>query len=379
MDDRQTVHHVVLIPGLFGFATIAGYDYFEHLERAIAERFADAGVELRLSLVPSLPTSSITARAAEVARTVVRAARDDEGPIHLVGHSSGGLDARLLLSPSRRLRFGVDELDWSRRVRTLLTINAPHYGTPLAAYFSTVSGTRLLYAVSLLTVTLLSLGRMPLSAVSALVSTLRAVDSGLGLELRLVDELTHGVLRFVGERGRREIADFMSHIRDDQRGILQLMPEVAELFNATTRDDPDVRYGCIATFAPPPRPRRALSAALSPLGALQLGVYTTLYGVASRADIHGYATPTPEQTRALALAMGREAGPEHVDGIIPTLSMLWGELVWCGAADHLDVVGHFGDDRGMSDHVDWLHSGAHFSRRDFSAMTDALCRFLLAG
>jgi hypothetical protein len=340
-------------------------------------RFLDAGVEIALHLVPSLPTSSIILRAEETARIVARTTRDDDGPIHLIGHSSGGLDARLLLSPSRQLSFGVDRLDWARRVRTLVCINTPHYGTPLAAYFSTVAGTRLLYALSLLTVTTLSLGRVPLSAVAGAVSVVRTVDGGLGLDIGLVDDLTEGLLRFVGDRGRNEIKEFLTHINQDQSGIVQLMPEVAELFNATVRDSPDVRYGCVATSAPLPGPRRVLGAVLSPLRALQLVLYTTLYGVASRADRRGYATPTEEQGRALTLALGQPARVENVDGIVPTLSMIWGKLLWCGRADHLDIVGHFRDDETPHLHTDWLHSGAHFTRRDFHAMTDAVCRFLL--
>jgi pimeloyl-ACP methyl ester carboxylesterase len=380
MTDRGAVHHVYLIPGLFGFASLAGYHYFSHLERALTRRFADAGVALRLTLVPSLPTSSITTRAAEVARTVARTARDDEGPVHLIGHSSGGLDARLLLSPSRQKSFGADELDWPRRVRTLVSINTPHYGTPLAAYFATVSGTRLLYALSLLTVTTLSLGRAPLSALAAAVSAVRAVDSGIGLDSRIVDELTETVLRFVGERGRKELRDFLKGIQKDQAGIVQLMPEVAELFNATARDAPGVRYGSVVTSAPPPEPRRLLTAVVSPLRALQLALYTTLYGVASRADRrYRYATPDAEQLRMLERGLGRAPKPEHVDGVVPTLSMLWGDLLWCGAADHLDIVGHFEDDSSPSEHTDWLHSGAGFSREDFAAMMDAVCRYLLAG
>jgi len=378
MDDRGHVHHVYLIPGLFGFATLAGYDYFTHLEAAIGARYADAGIPLRLVIVPSLPTSSITDRAAELARSVISTASADDGPIHLIGHSSGGLDARLLLSPSRRVLFRSDELDWSRRVRTLVSINTPHYGTPLAAYFSTVSGTRLLYALSLLTVATLSLGRAPFAGLAGAVSAVRAIDGKLGLDIRLVDELTENLLRFVGDRGQREIREFLTNIHRDQSGIVQLMPEVAELFNATTRDNPNVRYGFIATSAPAPRPGRVLGAALSPLRALQLVLYTTLFGVASRADRRGYARPGVDQARALEVGLRRAPKPEHVDGVVPTLSMVWGEPLWCGAADHLDVVGHFDDDMKPSTHVDWLHSGSRFSRRDFADMMDAVCRFIFA-
>ncbi len=373
-------HRVYLIPGLFGFATLAGYDYFVHLEKAIGSRLADAGVDVKLELVPSLPTASIIARAAEVASAVARSSRSSDDAIHLVGHSSGGLDARLVLSPGSQLPVHEDQLAWRSRVQSLVTLNAPHYGTPLAAYFSTVSGTRLLYALSLLTVTGLSLGKLPLAALAAAVSAVRAVDGGLGLDIQLIDDLTEGVLRFVGERGRNEIRAFLRHMQRDQAGIVQLMPEVLELFNSAVSDRPGVRYGCVASSAPPPKPRLVLGAAVSPLAALQLALYTTLYGVASRADRrYPYAVPDAQQARALSAGLRREIGPDKVDGVVPTLSMLWGELIWCGAADHLDVVGHFGDEERPRSHVDWLRSGAQFSRRDFAAMADGLCAFLLRG
>jgi triacylglycerol lipase len=379
LSDRTSTHHVYLIPGLFGFANLAGYDYFGHLEAAIAERFKGAGVPLKLELVPSLPTASIPARATLAAQTVARTLRDDTGPIHLLGHSSGGLDARLLLSPGVRLPIRTEEFGWMGRVQTLIGVNTPHYGTPLAAYFSTVSGTRFLYLLSVLTVTTLSLGQAPLAAFAGLVGMVRAVDNGLGLDIRLIDDLTDSVLRVVGEQGRREIREFLTGVRKDQAGILQLMPEVADLFNATVSDSPDVRYGCVATAAPAPTPRRVLGAVLSPANALHLAAYTTLYGVASQAGRYPYARPTAQQARALAAGLPREIRPESVDGIVPTLSMLWGELLWCGAADHLDVVGHFGDDASIPPHVDWLRSGAHFSSRDFGQMVDALCAFMLSG
>jgi triacylglycerol lipase len=380
--DSTRTHHVYLIPGLFGFASLAGYDYFAHLETAIAERFAGAGVPLRLELVPSLPTASIPARAALAAQTMARTAGrsgNGGGPIHLVGHSSGGLDARLLLSPGVRLPIAAEELAVTRRVRTLVGINTPHYGTPLAAYFSTVSGTRFLYLLSLLTVTSLSLGQVPLSALAGLVGLVKAIDAGLGLDIRLIDDLTENVLRVVGEQGRGEIRAFLTGVQEDQSGILQLMPEVAELFNATVQDSPDVRYGSVATSAPPPTPRRVLGAVLSPMNALHLAAYTTLHGVASQADRrYPYAAPTAQQAQALARGLRREIRPSNVDGVVPTLSMLWGELIWCGAADHLDIVGHFGDDTVSPRHVDWLRSGAGFNRHEFAEMVDALCAFMLS-
>lgn len=377
MEGSSEPHRVYLIPGLFGFATLAGYDYFFHLEAAIEERFRARGIPLLMERVPSLPTASISQRAAMVARTIGRTAGQG-GPIHLIGHSSGGLDARLLLSPGNRLRLLPGEAAALARVTTCSCLNTPHYGTPLAGYFTTVAGTQLLYVLSLLTITTLSIGHLPLSVLARIIELVRGVDQNLGLDSRLVGGLTEYALRFVGERGRSEINDFLGHIEQDRSGIIQLMPDVAELFNMTVIDRPGVRYGSVATSSPPPRPKQVLNIVLSPLSALHLAIYTTLYGVTSRADRRfSYAIPTEQQSGILSSGLNREVTSENVDGVVPTLSMLWGELLYAGAADHLDIVGHFGDEKPHKEHVDWLRSGASYGRSDFSKMVDALCEFLL--
>jgi hypothetical protein len=115
----------------------------------------------------------------------------------------------------------------------------------------------------------------------------------------------------------------------------------------------------------------------SPFAALSLAVYSSVYGVASRADArYPYASPDDRQQPLLERGFASALRPEMVDGIVPTLSMLWGELLWCGAADHLDIVGHFADGGMPVTHIDWLESGARFGRSDFAAMADAVCAFL---
>lgn len=64
------------------------------------------------------------------------------------------------------------------------------------------------------------------------------------------------------------------------------------------------------------------------------------------------------------------------DGLVPTTSMLWGEILWVGAADHLDVLGHFKGGR-ESRHTDWLVSGVGFRKPRFDEVMDAIADFLL--
>ncbi len=374
------LHRVYLIPGMFGFAKLAGYDYFEHVERALTERFAQAGVRFILEVVPTPPTASIRRRARNVAESIARTASDGTGPIHLMGHSTGGLDARLLACPTVDVGLPGASLDFRHRLRTVVTMNTPHFGTPLAQFFATVSGTRLLYALSLLTVTTLKLGGPPLTVFSTLVAALGGVDDMFGMDIHLMDRAVELLLRFIGDRRRDEVKMWLEGVRLDQGGILQITPEAMDLFNATAEDAPSVRYGCIATASPPPGPIRLAARVRSPYAALSATIYTTLYTITARPN-RQYPCPPPSDAAAktIEVALGQEPNERLNDGIVPTLSMLWGELIWFGLGDHLDAVGHFHDDQKPPVHTDWLTCGARFGRARFAAEMDALAAFLLGG
>lgn len=373
-------HRIYLIPGMFGFARLAGYDYFEHVERALRVRFDQAGVACEVRVVPSPPTASIRRRARVVADVIHRDTGHQDGPIHLIGHSTGGLDARLLASPSAALDLRNDKLEWRRRVRTVVTMSTPHYGTPLASFFTTVSGTHLLYALSLLTVTTLSIGGPPLSAVSALVAGIARLDKAFGLDIQLLDRTTELLMRFIGDQGREEVRLWLEGIRQDQGGIVQICPEGMDLFTAAVDDADDVRYGCLASAAPPPGPLRLVGSIRSPYAALSAAIYSTLHTMTARQPAH-YPYPEPDRASrdALEAGIGRQVGPKLNDGVVPTMSMLWGEVLWAGRGDHLDMVGHFQDDGRPKVHTDWVHCGANFGRARFGDAMDAIARFALAG
>src|SRR3954463_9100688 len=84
-----------LSPGLFGFNQIGAYAYFKHLERGLARRLTDAGREAKIHLVEAAPTASIRRRATSPVSEMARTEQPGD-TIHLVGHSTGGLDARLV-------------------------------------------------------------------------------------------------------------------------------------------------------------------------------------------------------------------------------------------------------------------------------------------
>lgn len=358
-------HRVYFIPGMFGFGQLAGYDYFHHFRRGLEAIYREHATRVEFIDVPTPPTSSLRERARILGSTIAHTARD-QGPIHLVGHSTGGLDARLLLAPGTQLKLSRELLAFRSRVRTLVTLNTPHYGTPLASYFATVSGARMLYALSLLTVVSLKLGEPSLAIFSRLLAGIGGIDGVFGGDLKLFSRVTDGVLRFVERERRSEITDYLGKVLVDQGAILQISPESMDLFNAAVINAEHVRYGSIAALSPEPTSLRAARRIRSPYTAFTAALYTTLYQFTGQPhERYGYALPSNNEHRTLVARFGREPSPTDSDGIVPTLSMVWGELIGAVDADHLDTLGHFADDQKPREHTDWLTSGAPMTRASF--------------
>src|SRR3990172_8925659 len=109
------------------------------------------------------PPASLPRRAALLAESIAAVLQDSPGEVSLIGHSSGGLDARLLLTPGVSLPTSADVERCARSVRAVVTIAAPHHGTPLAHLFNSMLGQQILRVLSLTTIYTLRTGRLPIS------------------------------------------------------------------------------------------------------------------------------------------------------------------------------------------------------------------------
>jgi triacylglycerol lipase len=389
------LHRLYLSPGMFGFGRLASYDYFVHLERALSERFHARGDEVVTHVVNVSPTASIRRRALKLTELVATTCdlEDPEGgAIHLIGHSTGGLDARLVASPSVSLGVAKEALAWRRRLASVTTINCPHFGTPLASFFTTASGARALSALSALTFIALTLGSPPLSVASAIVLAFSRLDRALGLELRVLDRATESLLRILDDARSREVREYIDAIGEDQGAMVQLMPEAMDLYIAGVEDRPGTLYQSTASMAPAPSPRTFLRTPT--LWRVASGaMFTTLYGISSRADRRYPCAASDaggDNEQVLLRHFGRAPGVRANDGVVPIRSQIWGKLVWAGYADHLDVIGHFYDatrdvPRAAHEgheapiaHVDWLNSGSAFGRDEFASLVDAIVAGLVA-
>lgn len=354
---------VYLVPGFFGFTNLGDLSYWGHVHGFLTKR-----LDAPIHAVPTPPTASLTVRATALARTIEATAHRDDQLI-LIGHSSGGLDARLLCSPGADLGLDVESI--AARVTSVVTVCTPHGGTPIAGLFATMQGRHVLRLLSAATALILRRRSLPLSLVVRLGEVLTLADAENGVLDNLYEQLLGS---FTDER-RGQVRALFESVGTDQSLLEQLRPEAIDLFNAATRDRPGVRYGCVVTRARRPGLGEALKTALSPAAQASYAWYVATWTLASRSDPARLPTPDDAQRRLLAQLDATPDASDN-DGMVPTLSQLRGELIRAVDADHLDVLGHFGDPQTDPPHVDWIRTGSGFDRASFERLWGDVADFV---
>lgn len=368
-------HHIYLIPGFFGFMNFGRLIYFGHVREALERWFDGRGITCEIHRIRVSPTASLRTRASQILDGVAQTSTG--GPIHLIGHSTGGLDARLLCTPGVDLKVdGVSVEEVARRVRTVVSVSAPHYGTPLATFFTGMFGQKLLRLLSLATVSVLRQGRLPLSLVARLGATAARLGLPGSQTEALLDHLEAELLGRIDADEREPIAEFMSAIGTDTALLPQLTPDGIDLFNATAQDRPGVRYGCVVSRARPPRMMQHLAFGLRPTRQASFLLYRWLHRQTGDVQPSRLAQPSPAQRDALVHMLGSLPRPDDNDGVVPTNSQLWGDVIYAARGDHLDLIGHFRDPHQNPPHHDWLDTGSGFDRPTFDALWNAVSAFL---
>jgi triacylglycerol lipase len=370
--------HVLLVPGFFGFANLGDLAYFAHVRDALVERCRPHGILPHVRVVHTIPTASLRRRAARLAETLQEALAELDAPVHLVGHSSGGLDTRLVVTPGVSLPTAVDVEACVCRVRSVLTLATPHHGTPTAGFFASLLGQQLLRVLSLATMYVLRSGRLPISAVLQLAGVLVGPTWRLQAASTALDQVYRQLLADFSEDRRLAIEAFIADVGGDTDLVPQLVPAAMDLFNAATIDRPGLRYGSVVIRARTPGLRSTLNAGPRPYVQATHALYAALYRLAARTAKERRPPLAPEQAAALRRAFGEEPDARANDGIVPTLSQVWGQVVHAAWADHLDVIGHFDHPTHVPPHFDWLTSGTGFERADFDALWDDVAAFVAA-
>ncbi|MEJ7596352.1 MAG: hypothetical protein WKG01_00465 [Kofleriaceae bacterium] len=227
-----------------------------------------------------------------------------------------------------------------------MTVATPHRGTPLAEFFSSLLGQQVLRLLSLVTVTVLRRGRLPLGVMAKVAAALARVAIRRPNAPLTLLEAVEGELH--SQIGEPELIDaFLQDVTGDQDLMPQLTPAAMDLFDAATGDRPGVAYASVTAEAPPPRLRTRLA-----------------YG----------PRPWEQATYALYSWLHRQVGPG--DGMVPIASQRRGTLLYEATADHLDVIGHFDDPDHQPPHTDWIHTGSKFDRKQFEALWTSVTKFV---
>lgn len=371
MSDAQ----VILVPGLLGFQRLGALTYFTDVEEVLAEPFREAGIDVSVTAIRTLPTSSLRARAARLAEVVSEVPEHEE--VYLVGHSTGGLDCRLFTATGASLSTEVDVEAAASRVRAVVTVATPHHGAPLATVFTGVHGHRLMGMVSRVLTWLLKGGRSSMSTLVEVGKVVLLLDRIAGMEVdvrnALREELRAGVSRLGG--GDPGIPGWLDDIGEDSTLLEQLTPAAVELLNTTLREREGMRRGSVVAMAPPSSLRRLARLRIEPYTRLSTALYVVLHRFAGISERHEPLLE-PEQRLALQRMLGVMPRRRDNDGFVPTLSQAWGTVVAAVHGDHLDLMGYYGG-RPEQPRLDMLTSGARFGWRDFHATWSAVSRFML--
>jgi len=362
-----------LIPGFFGFGKFGELSYFSGVREAIESSFAKLGLAVTVTEVPTLPMSSIRWRAALVLDTLAAVASKDDGPIHLIGHSTGGLDARLAIAPTASLPSkGVFEA--YDRIKTLVTVCTPHYGTPVATYFTRPVGRLLIRTLGRYLIFMLERGRVPLKLLLRLGYLVVRARDPFRKRRGAFDELYDKLLNDLSEPRILELATFLKAVVRDQSLLFQLTPAGCDLLNACTAD-PKIAYASVVARATPPSFRNAWRSLRDLYAQLMFPVYAFLYRTARRDELGNPPLSAPQLAQLEANSVSLPVRADS-DGLVPTLSQVWGEVLYFAHADHLDVVGQYGLSSQAAATGDWIPSYSPFGYEQFQQLWTRVAEFI---
>jgi triacylglycerol lipase len=404
---------IVLIPGFFGYGSFGGDAYRPILEYfgGVRDQLERAGVNEPTYFIVAHeppPTGSLEARVASLDELAGKLLRGDALPhdarmktgqrfvaqrIHLVGHSTGGVDARLFANTRYRWpgapTSAKDRQERVDKIGTIVTLSAPFFGTPIATHIQ-VDENVLLQAIHVLTMLgVFQDGKLDAFAVEILKAGFRGLPevATRGLLGALWSKLAPELARRVDPGVRRsppvlleraphvsgdiaeQVGAFFQSIDDDHQLLGNLTPENLAKVNAEVEGGDSRPIDSYVTVAPAPRYLDNLEDRL---------IARLVYGILYDATAHDPVRrdiPSGKRfgdRRKLAEVL---ASPVACDGVVPARSQsLERDVAGVILGDHLDVVGSFPGGQGAN----VMHSRAGFDKARFRDLWDAVARTLLA-
>jgi len=280
--------HIMLIPGFFGFTSLGQVGYFRHVDTVLRAALAEAGQPATIHRLAVGPTASLPRRAARVASQILGKTSPNDQVV-LIGHSTGGLDARVLVTPGVRLPGIADPSQAARRVKAVVSVCTPHYGTPIADDFTSLPGQRALEVLSLSTLALLRLGPLPPKLIGRMARLLSGGQS-------LVEQVHRELLAGLDDTQADEVRAFMREVHADTTLLHQLRPASVELLKMTLRTPDHVAEGCVVAATPRPGAATVRSQGWSAGNQASHLVFVALRKAAGRLD-ERYLSAVPQAAR----------------------------------------------------------------------------------
>jgi len=315
-----------LVPGFLGFDHSGEITYFADRFIAGLRAAVETLVGRSMPVIPVAvpPIGSLKRRQDALLEGLARLDRPWPYTWHLVGHSTGGVDAALLLR-AQRLAFTNDRGSFfsnepleAPAIASVTAVATPFYGTCIS--------------------------RAPVvEATRADATFAERIEGILGLPQLLLDaaqrDALRARLRFGAGAAGRTSGDFFYNLLVANRLLRDLDPEIVATLTATDNVALDaVKVFSIATLAPAPtaeNTRDQLFALLYKWTALEAD------GAAP------VAPPLPDPALRIAKqltllpAAANPIGPRENDGVVNTNRQVYGQFAAQVSADHGDVLGRY--------------------------------------
>ena len=367
---------VVLVPGFLGFARLGGFYTFADRLVAALRGLLEEPLGYAVPVVPctTLPGHALARRQRHLLDSLGQLATEKlKGVerIHLVGHSAGGVDAQLLTCTTP-----LDGGAWSRgdervrrRITSVVTIAAPHYGTYLAE-------SRLAHW-----------GENPFRHPGALLPEAITL-----LHLALGVPRAAAALAGLPLASPNDVVKFMLEVARHHELIADLRPANMERLRSTFDPDPAVPLTCFVT-----------GTEVQPQGDRPSDpFFQDLYGLTAGDDQRPAPSAAVERCGGLlrsvvksrpGLVIRSESGamPASIDlglndGVVNTVRQLVDPDDECQVggfvvADHADVLGHYDRQDALIDgppyNAGLFHSGAGFGDDEFFTLYRRVAHILL--
>jgi triacylglycerol lipase len=341
---------IIFIPGFFGFGSFgeAGRPFIEYFANVEAALLRALPAPMRFVVHEPPPTGALDERVRSLHQTFLKT----EGRVHLIGHSTGGLDARLFANA--RYNYGPDAKPLRDRLGAVVTLSAPFFGTPLAR--------RLLLGADLAMPALWFASILASRRQLQLAGHAGALYNGfkrlLLQKATPTDELI-AALADVDDATAQQIKRFLRDVSRDHPLVADILPESMTSLHREVAAFDYPRIHSFVTVAPKPGwgPRDALAFFTAPAQRL---LYDMTYALCSARPPSLARLPVGPWIGAPRLPLL----PESSDGIVPSWSQtLDGRADGIVVGDHLDVIGHY-ETAGAT----FLRSGSSFDDARFHAL-----------